>query len=319
MWGTLLHNSARSVLQERKNNVLKLVMTKFYKAQAQYSKVLIPGKKEMRLDMRSRLFFGWREDDVAVGHAAFFAALKIDGTGQLLVAIERAAGDAGNFLIVDDGLTVPDEGHVSANQGDVVGLPLAGLAWKFRRWREEAVNAADAMAGRLINGVGFDLNFVAAAQVDAAVGIGIAVKFDMQLEILELGIVDQFGAFARRDQEAVFDFPDFGGFGVTHRPSGEIFSVEERDRLSPFWRAGPYPGGRSDPNPRPNFAVGPSGSAGEAIAAQCSLKNHVVVAALLLFRRNEFEVAVRDLCFRQRAGISPATDVDRFQLTLLLG
>jgi len=43
-----------------------------------------------------------RDDDVAKATWPFFAALQIDGSGHGFVAVERAAGDAGDFLIVDN-------------------------------------------------------------------------------------------------------------------------------------------------------------------------------------------------------------------------
>ena len=38
------------------------------------------------------------------------------------------AGDAGDFLIVNHGLAILDDGDHAAEQGDVVGLPYAALA-----------------------------------------------------------------------------------------------------------------------------------------------------------------------------------------------
>jgi hypothetical protein len=53
------------------------------------------------------------------------------------------------------------------------------------------------MTGRFLNGVGFNLDLVATAQVDATVGVGRTIELDMQLEIFELGVVDDFGAISR--------------------------------------------------------------------------------------------------------------------------
>jgi len=46
---------------------------------------------------------------------AFFTALKVDRTWQLLVTIQRATGDARDFLIVDGGLAILDGGDGSAD------------------------------------------------------------------------------------------------------------------------------------------------------------------------------------------------------------
>src|SRR5208282_2976474 len=150
----------------------------------------------------------WSYDNVAKGNLPFFAALKIDGPRQFFVAIECAAGDAGNFLIVNHGLAVLDDGDHSADQRDVKRLPRAALARELRRWRQETVDASGVMAGRLRHRVGFDLHFVAPAQIDAAVGHGAAVEFHVQLEIVVLPVVDQFRAIAGRNQFSIFDFPD---------------------------------------------------------------------------------------------------------------
>src|SRR6202041_801255 len=86
------------------------------------------------------------EDDAAEEHVAFFGALEVDGAGQVFVAIEGAAGNARDFLIVDDGPAVLDDRDHAADERDVVGLPFAGLARKFRSRREEAVNTAGVVA-----------------------------------------------------------------------------------------------------------------------------------------------------------------------------
>jgi hypothetical protein len=139
------------------------------------------------------------KDDAAEEHMAFFGALEVDGAGQFFVAIEGAAGNAGDFFIVDDGLPVLDDGDHAADERDVEGLPFAGLARKFRCRREEAVYASGVVARWLGNGIGLDLDFVAATQIDAAIGFRAAVELDVQLEIFKFGIVDQFGAVARSD------------------------------------------------------------------------------------------------------------------------
>src|ERR1700692_1829434 len=70
------------------------------------------------------------DDDAAEHHVAFFGALEIDGAGKFFMAVESAAGDAGDFLVVDDGFAVLDDRHHAPDERDVVGLPFRGLAWK---------------------------------------------------------------------------------------------------------------------------------------------------------------------------------------------
>src|ERR1700726_2281020 len=84
-----------------------------------------------------------------------------------------------------------------------------------------------------LDGVGFDLNFVSAAQVDATVGISGAVEFDMQFKIFEFGIVDQFRTVSRTYQVTAIDLPH-GSICSVHPPSTHIFSVEQLNRLPPL-------------------------------------------------------------------------------------
>src|SRR5258708_6400275 len=118
---------------------------------------------------------------------SIFAALQIDGTRQAFVAIERSASDTGNFLAIYDGLAVLNDGDHSSYERNVEGLPLAGFALQFRRRREEPVDAAGVMTRRFLFRVGLNLNFVTASKINAAVGFLSAIKFNVQLEILELG------------------------------------------------------------------------------------------------------------------------------------
>ena len=137
------------------------------------------------------------DDDAAKENVALFAALKIGRPRKTFMAIEGAAGDAGDFLVVDDGRTIQDDCDSAADQSNVVRLPLVRGAGGLRRRSEKTVNTAQAPLGRIGDGVGFELDFIAAAQIDAAVALVRAVVFDMQLEILEFGIINQFRTIPR--------------------------------------------------------------------------------------------------------------------------
>jgi hypothetical protein len=67
----------------------------------------------------SGLLLGRSYDDIPIGHMSFLAALKIDGSGQFFVAVERTAGDTRNLLTVDNGLAILDDGDRSADQDDI--------------------------------------------------------------------------------------------------------------------------------------------------------------------------------------------------------
>ena len=146
---------------------------------------------------------GGRDHDVAKGDMTLLAALQVDRTGHRFMAVECAAGDAGNLLIVDDGCAVLDHGDFAPDERDVEALPDIRTARLFGIRSKEAVDAAGVMAGRLGLRFGFYLHFITAAQKDAAVRILAAVEFDVELEVLELVIVDELMAVAGADDGAV--------------------------------------------------------------------------------------------------------------------
>jgi len=102
---------------------------------------------------------------------ALLAALKVDGAGLILVAVERAAGEPGDLLIVDDGLPVLDYLDLAPNQGNVEGLPDIGAARQLRRGCKEAVYPASVMTGRFCDRIGLDLYFVTPSKIDTAIGV----------------------------------------------------------------------------------------------------------------------------------------------------
>jgi len=158
---------------------------------------------------------------------AFFGALQINGTGQFFVAIERTAGDARDFFVVDDSLAILGHGDHSPDERDVVRLPFSRLARLLRRGSQKAVHTAHVMARWLVQRVSLYLNFVAPTQINAAVRFFATVEFHVQLEVFELSLIHQFRAIPRRYQVSVFYFPERrGGAWIQHPPSREIFSVE---------------------------------------------------------------------------------------------
>src|SRR5262249_17346346 len=69
------------------------------------------------------------------------------------------------------------------DQRDVHGLPFTRFLRGVDGRRQEAVNAADLVAVRLVAVIVLDLHFVAAAQVDAAIASFRIAKFGMELGI----------------------------------------------------------------------------------------------------------------------------------------
>src|SRR5262249_3957917 len=112
-------------------------------------------------------------------------------------------------------------------------LPFSGLAGQLRGSRQETVYAAHVVTRWFLDGVGFNLNFVPAAQIDTAVGIRGAVEFNMQFEVFELGVVDQLRAVPGTYQVAALDRP-LGCTGSFHPPSRQIFPIEQLSWLTPL-------------------------------------------------------------------------------------
>src|ERR1700758_3191876 len=101
---------------------------------------------------------GGRDHDVAKGNMPLLAALQVDRPGHRFMAVECAAGNAGNLLIVNDGCAVLDDCHFAPDERDVEDLPDIRTARQFGIRSEEAVDATGVMAGRLGLGFGFDLH-----------------------------------------------------------------------------------------------------------------------------------------------------------------
>src|SRR5260370_7048074 len=112
------------------------------------------------------------------------------------------------------------------------------------------------MTGRLLDGVGFDLNFVSAAQIDATIGICPAIEFDMQFEIFKIGIMDQFRTVSRTYQVSVFNLPNRRACSL-HLPASQIFSVEQGNRLPPLRDTFSVRSRPSLPGPLPNASICP--------------------------------------------------------------
>src|SRR6476660_8663733 len=83
-----------------------------------------------------------RDHNVTKRNMTLLAALQVDRAGHCLVAVERAAGETRNLLVVDDGRAVQHDGDLSADERDVVGLPDIRTARQLRIRCDEAVDSA---------------------------------------------------------------------------------------------------------------------------------------------------------------------------------
>lgn len=114
--------------------------------------------------------------------------LQINRTGSSLVAVNRAASNSRNLLIIDNRMAILDDRNEAAQQGNVELLPFPWPARLLRVWSQKTIDGAHVMAGRLLDGVVFDLHLVTATEVNTAIGVGGAVDLDVQFEILKSSI-----------------------------------------------------------------------------------------------------------------------------------
>jgi len=179
--------------------------------------------------------------------------LEEEGAGFGFVAIESAAGGAGDFDVVVIDLAVAEDGDATADEGDVEAGPLAEVE-VVGRGRVVAVDRAHFVV-REFAAFGAHLDFVAAAEIDAGVAVVGAVDFDVELEVLEflggLDIGSRRAAFAVDegvvvDQLAVAEDPLVVGNIADGFPTGEVFAVEKGLRLGPLFRHGAVAGGGGD-------------------------------------------------------------------------
>src|SRR3954471_21518520 len=146
------------------------------------------------------------DQDVAVLDRTVIA-LQENRTWRAFIAVERATGDSGHLLVCDHLSAVGDDGHHSSDEGDVVRLPLTGRPRRDHARRQESVNGAEPVVPRRIAVVVLDLNFVAAAQIDAAVALLGVTELDVELEVAEGAVGDEIAARSGAAQHAVDDAP----------------------------------------------------------------------------------------------------------------
>ena len=138
---------------------------------------------------------------------SFFTTLQVDRTREFFVTVKSAAGYARNFLVINDGLAVLNDGDHSPYQGDVESLPLSDFPRQLRRGRNKSVYPAGMVAGRFLIGIGFNLDFVASAQINATVRFFVALELNVQLEVLKFRVADKLWSAPRSNESALFDLP----------------------------------------------------------------------------------------------------------------
>src|SRR4029078_12786615 len=134
-------------------------------------------------------------------------SLDHDRTGISFLTVDGAPGDAWYFLVTDNGFSVNGQCDQSAYQFNVIGLPLACVAGHHvRRWKKTVDGAEQVSAGILSFAV-YDLNFIAAPKIDAAVASFRIAEFNMQFEVGEFLVCGDIGSGGRAYHDTVFHFP----------------------------------------------------------------------------------------------------------------
>src|SRR6266700_2173886 len=223
-----------------------------------------------------RLFLCRSQDDVSKSDVIVLAALKIDRPRHFFVAVECPTRNTGDFLVINYSFSVLDDGDGSSHQSDVEALPFSRLARQLRRGSDEAIDTSGMVTWRLLNRIVFDLHFITSPQINTTVCVGAAVELDVQLEILELLLVNDFRTVSRADQRPVLHFPSRCRIRVAHLPPGQIFSIEQRDRLSPLRLAFSLEKRRPYGGPCPARSIGSGERSGEGLPLRFSDKDQVV-------------------------------------------
>jgi hypothetical protein len=165
-------------------------------------------------------------------------ALEEDETGLIDFSIDFAAGGFGAFDIVVNRFSVQDDGDFISDDGRLGRLPLSTGFGDELRGRPEVVNGA-IPAGRRFAGfiVAKDLNFMAAAQVEATVRVIRDHVFVLYREIPKLCFgykirpvlawVD--GVF---EDAAFFDRPAIVTRWIAQFPTGDVISVKKRPKAA---------------------------------------------------------------------------------------
>src|SRR3954467_8558106 len=98
------------------------------------------------------------------------------------------------------------------------------------------------MARGLLLRVGFNLHFVTSSKINAAIGFLSTIEFDVQLEVLKFGIVNELWAVARFNEVPVFDLPLSRRIRLVRLPSCQVFAIKKFDGLVPLFLSRPFYG-----------------------------------------------------------------------------
>ena len=147
--------------------------------------------------------------------------------------VEFTAGGFGAFDIVVDFHAVENERDFISDNGCLGGLPLvSGFGDKFVG-RLEVVDGAVAVDGiGSASVIAKDLDFVAAAQIEATVGFVGDHELEFNDEVPKFVVSDEIVAMkvfvGGVLENAVFDRPTIAPVGMAEMPPCGVFAIEER-------------------------------------------------------------------------------------------
>lgn len=184
----------------------------------------------------------WVDDDVSIGDRSMISLEKKVSRGSH-IGVKSAVGVSKNGLVIDDLFTVENDGGVAVDDGDIISLPLSSGFSGVVRCFDAVENRADSVDALHLAVAVHDLNFIEATDVNPTVSSRGNIEFESESAVSERllgpevsvageGIKILFGRFVNED--AITGFPAVLLVGVGEGPAGEVFAIEERDRLSKF-------------------------------------------------------------------------------------
>src|SRR4029079_16736585 len=149
-----------------------------------------------------------------------------------------------------------------------------------RRWKKTVDGAEQVSAGILSFAV-YDLNFIAAPKIDAAVASFWIAEFNMQFEVGEFLVCGDIGSGGRAYHDTVFHFPLVIAHGM---PSVQVLAVKKHDLFIPYRITVSLEGRRTGAGHGENFPVRIDDGAQQAVILEICFKYQVIGCGVPLWR-----------------------------------
>src|ERR1700678_4448418 len=159
-------------------------------------------------------------------------ALQLNRPWPAFEWIEGDSGQAVNDRFFIKLLSIQRRSDLPSHQTDLVGLPLVRRFTCIYAGQNARIQRAGTMHVRRTAVIGGDLDFIAAAQANAAVALLPEPVFGVQYEIPILRNRDQIVRLTLALQNAVLNRPACRFVGVDACPSFEVLTVKQRYRFT---------------------------------------------------------------------------------------